>query len=100
MPQFAETEHFASYLDQMVALDARLSGTAGVLRAIAVAAIEMSALIGLGRLFGQLGASRGSTNTDGDVQKELDVLANDLFIGAVAATVLGGSGARAGMSRD
>jgi fructose-1,6-bisphosphatase I len=82
MPQFAETEDFASYLDQMVAIDPRLSGTAGVLSAIAAAAIEMSALVGLGRLFGQLGASRGSTNTDGDVQKELDVLANDLFIGA------------------
>ena len=40
--------------------------------------IEMSDLIGLGRLYGQLGASRASTNTDGDVQKELDVLANDL----------------------
>ena len=82
MPQFAETEDFASYLDQMVAIDPRLSGTAGVLSAIAAAAIEMSALVGLGRLFGQLGASHGSTNTDGDVQKELDVLANDLFIGA------------------
>jgi fructose-1,6-bisphosphatase I len=82
MPQIAETEDFASYLDWTVALDPRLRGTADVLRAIAAAAIEMSALIGLGRLYGQLGASRGSTNTDGDVQKELDVLANDLFIGA------------------
>ena len=82
MPKIAETEDFASYLDQMVTLDPRLSGTARVLRAIEAAAIEMSALIGLGRLYGQLGASRGSTNTDGDVQKELDVLANDLFIDA------------------
>jgi fructose-1,6-bisphosphatase I len=82
MPQIAGTEDFETYLDQAVALDSRLSGTAGVLRAIAEASIEMSALIGLGRLYGQLGASHGSTNTDGDVQKELDVLANDLFIGA------------------
>ena len=61
---------------------ARLGEAAEVLRAIAAASIEMSDLIGLGRLYGQLGASRASTNTDGDVQKELDVLANDVFIDA------------------
>ena len=41
--------------------------------------IELSDAISLGRLYGQLGAS---TNTDGDVQKELDVLANDIFVSA------------------
>ena len=83
MPQIAGS--FDAYLDQAVALDARLGAAARVLRAIAAAAIEMSGLIGLGRLYGQLGASRGSTNTDGDVQKELDVLANDMFVGRVQA---------------
>src|SRR5262249_15668078 len=29
---------------------------------------------------GQLGASLGSMNTDGDVQKELDVVANEIFV--------------------
>jgi fructose-1,6-bisphosphatase I len=82
MPQIAGTEDFEAHLDQAVALDACLDGAAGVLRAIAVASIEMSGLIGLGRLYGQLGDSRASLNTDGDVQKELDVLANDLFVGA------------------
>ena len=53
-----------------------------VLRAIAAAANELSGLIELGRLYGQLGASRASTNTDGDVQKERDVLATELFVGA------------------
>lgn len=86
MPQNIETVEFEAYLDQTVALDAQLSGTAEVLRAIAAASIEMAQLIGLGRLFGQLGASRATTNTDGDVQKELDVLANDLFIGALRGT--------------
>ncbi|MGH6823085.1 MAG: class 1 fructose-bisphosphatase, partial [Methylocella sp.] len=80
MPQIAGT--FDAYLDQAVALDARLGATARVLRAVAAAAVEMSALIGLGRLYGQLCATRASTNTDGDVQKELDVLANDIFVGA------------------
>jgi fructose-1,6-bisphosphatase I len=82
MPQLAGTEDFAAYLDQTVELDARLGGAAQVLRAIAAASIEMSELISLGRLYGQLGASRASTNTDGDVQKELDVLANDIFVSA------------------
>ena len=77
MPQIAET--FDAYLDQAVALDARLGAVARVLRAIATTAVEMSSLIGLGRLYGQLGASRASTNADGDVQKELDVLANEMF---------------------
>ena len=82
MPQTAGTEDFEAYLDRAVALDARLGGAAEVLRAIAAASLEMSGLIGLGRLYGQLGASRASTNTDGDVQKELDVLGNDLFVSA------------------
>jgi fructose-1,6-bisphosphatase I len=82
MPQIAGTEDFAAYLEQAVALDARMGGTAQILRAIAAASIEMSDLISLGRLYGQLGASRASTNTDGDVQKELDVLANDIFVSA------------------
>ncbi|HEY8033182.1 MAG TPA: class 1 fructose-bisphosphatase [Methylocella sp.] len=80
MPEIAGT--FDAYLDQAVALDARLGAAARVLRAIAAAAIEMSALVGLGRLNGQLGASCASTNTDGDVQKKLDVLANDMFVDA------------------
>ena len=82
MPQIAVTQDFDAYLDNAVALDARLGAAARVFRAIAGAAVEMSGLIDLGRLFGQLGASRASTNTDGDVQKELDVLANDMFVGA------------------
>ncbi|HUB63787.1 MAG TPA: class 1 fructose-bisphosphatase [Methylocella sp.] len=82
MSQIAGTEDFTAYLAQAVADDSRLSGVAEVLRAIAKASIELSELIGLGRLYGQLGASRASTNTDGDVQKELDVLANDLFVQA------------------
>jgi len=55
MPQLAGTEDFAAYLDQTVELDARLDGAAQVLRAIAAASIEMSELISLGRLYGQLG---------------------------------------------
>jgi fructose-1,6-bisphosphatase I len=80
MPQIAET--LDAYLDRAVALDTSLGAAARVLCAIAAAAVELSVLIGLGRLYGQLGASRASINADGDVQKELDVLANEMFVGA------------------
>ncbi|SFK74382.1 class 1 fructose-bisphosphatase [Methylocapsa palsarum] len=69
-----------AYLEQRVAADARLAPAAQILRVIAATAVEMSSLIGLGQLYGRLGASRASTNSDGDVQKELDVLANDMFV--------------------
>jgi fructose-1,6-bisphosphatase I len=80
MPQIAGT--LDAYLDQAAGRDACLGAAARVFRAIAAAAVEMSGLIGLGRLSGQLSASHASTNADGDVQKELDVLANDMFVGA------------------
>jgi fructose-1,6-bisphosphatase I len=79
-----ETQDLEAYLDQCVAADARLDPAAQVLRALAAASIELSGLIGLGQLFGKVGASRESTNTDGDIQKELDVLANDVFVDILA----------------
>ena len=90
MPRISGAQDFEAFLDQSVAADARLGPAAKVLREIAATAVEMSELIGLGQLYGRLGASRASTNTDGDVQKELDVLANDMFIEAFRrAPVLG-----------
>lgn len=82
MPRISGAQHFEAYLDHRVAADQRLESAAEVLREIAATAVEMSDLIGLGQLYGRLGASRSSTNTDGDVQKELDVLANDIFVRA------------------
>lgn len=82
MARIAGTQNLEAFLEQSVAADARLSSAAKVLREIATASIEMSNLIGLGHLYGRLGASLGATNTDGDVQKELDVLANEIFVAA------------------
>ncbi|WP_407339696.1 class 1 fructose-bisphosphatase [Methylocapsa polymorpha] len=82
MARIAGTQNLETFLEQSVAADARLSSAAKVLREIATTAVEMSDLIGLGQLYGRLGASRASTNMDGDVQKELDVLANDIFVDA------------------
>jgi fructose-1,6-bisphosphatase I len=75
-------QDFEAYLDQAAGRDQLLGAAAKGLRAIAAGAVEMSRLIGLGRLGGRLGASLGRTNTDGDVQKELDVLANEIFVDA------------------
>ncbi|MGA9573805.1 MAG: class 1 fructose-bisphosphatase [Lysobacterales bacterium] len=52
------------------------------LEAIADACIEISALVARGPLAGKLGASKGN-NADGDTQKALDLLANDLLIEAL-----------------
>jgi len=57
-----------------------LGAASKALRAIAAAGVQLSRVIGLGHLGGELGASLGRVNTDGDVQKELDVVANDLFV--------------------
>ncbi len=48
---------------------------------VAVAAIALSRMISRNGLDGVLGASAG-TNTDGDAQKALDVIADDLFLAA------------------
>jgi fructose-1,6-bisphosphatase I len=80
----SETEDLEAYLHRCVAADAGVEPAAGVLSAIATASVELSALVGLGQLFGRVGASRESTNSDGDVQKELDVLANDVFVDILA----------------
>jgi fructose-1,6-bisphosphatase I len=74
------TQDLEAYLDQSVASDGRLGPAAKVLHEIAATAVEVSNVIGCGLLAGRLGASRASANTDGDVQKELDVLANDIFV--------------------
>ncbi len=82
-------KEFEAFLAEAAGPYPRLRAAADALRAIASAAIELSNLIGLGRLYGQLGAARGSTNIDGDVQKELDILANDMFVRALRQAPVG-----------
>ena len=52
------------------------------IEAIAEACVEISALVARGPLAGELGAEKGD-NTDGDTQKALDLIANDLIIEAL-----------------
>jgi len=52
------------------------------IEAIAEACIEISGLVARGPLAGELGAEEGD-NADGDTQKALDLIANDLIIEAI-----------------
>lgn len=71
------------HLDAEVARDAGLADTAATLRALAAAAIDVSETVGRGALAGDLGA-QGEHNSDGDVQKALDVIAHTRFMQALA----------------
>lgn len=52
------------------------------IEAIAAACMDISALVARGPLAGELGAEKGD-NVDGDTQKALDLIANDLIIEAL-----------------
>lgn len=69
-------------LAQSVAADPRLADAAAVVAACASAAKDVSEVIGRGALGGDL-AAQGAQNSDGDVQKALDVLAHERFTHAL-----------------
>ena len=52
------------------------------IRQLAQASLRVRDTINQGALGGAVGASTGRTNTDGDVQKDLDVFADDIFLDA------------------
>ena len=56
-------------------------GLATLLSAVAAACVDISRLVSRGALAGVLG-SAGAENVQGEVQKKLDVIANDMLIGA------------------
>lgn len=58
------------------------SAISRTIEAIADACIEISELVARGPLAGELGAEKGD-NVDGDTQKALDLIANDLIIEAL-----------------
>jgi len=79
MKQFQTLEN---YLQRQVADDDIHSAIATTILCIAEAAIRIKNLVARGPLAGRLDAARGD-NTDGDVQKELDLIANDYIIEAL-----------------
>ncbi|MDP4023514.1 class 1 fructose-bisphosphatase [Methylobacterium sp. NEAU 140] len=64
------------YLSEAVAARPALKDAAATIAAIAAAAVDISEVIGRGALGGDLAAT-GETNSDGDVQKALDVIAHE-----------------------
>ena len=75
-------ETLETYLSEKTSTADVSQAVADTVFAIASATIEISTIIARGRLAGDLGASRGD-NADGDVQKELDLVANDIVIAAL-----------------
>ncbi len=75
-----------AYLDKAVAADASLVPVAETLRAVAGAAARVAEQIRLGPLSPEAMPQGGSTNSDGDVQKALDLLTDKIFMEAMAAT--------------
>ena len=54
-----------------------------LLRLIAAASIQVADLVALGQFAGNMGAPVGTANFDGDVQRRLDIMANETFVNAV-----------------
>jgi fructose-1,6-bisphosphatase I len=79
MPLF---ESLPNYLSTRVANNEITDELAQIVLAITAATQKISALVGRGALAGALGATRGD-NSDGDVQKELDIVANDIIVAAL-----------------
>lgn len=78
----AHRQNLQDVLADVVAGDATLAATAWVVEHIATAAIGLASRIALGRLAGEAHCAVGS-NEGGDVQKHLDIVANDLFVDAM-----------------
>jgi fructose-1,6-bisphosphatase I len=72
-----------SFLSQVAERDKGLSTACATIAEIAVASAEVAELIALGRLYGSIGASTDHKNTDGDVQKQLDLIADEKFVAAL-----------------
>ncbi len=63
--------------------DTRTRAVAAAVGAIAGASVTISELIGQGALAGITGAAHGGANADGDVQKDLDVKADEAILAAL-----------------
>ena len=74
-------------LQLLSAISADRKPAAGAVAALATVAVELSTLIRNAESTAQLGAVRGSANADGDAQKKLDVLADEMIVSALADCV-------------
>lgn len=83
MLESARGKDLEQVLAEGAAADPRLAPVISAIREIAVAAVDMAELVSLGLLACEGGLAVGSVNHNGDVQKNLDLLANDLFLTAL-----------------
>ncbi len=83
MTASTETVELQSFLSQTAERDKGLAAACAAISEIATCAAEVAELIALGRLYGSIGASTDHKNTDGDVQKQLDLIADEKFIAAL-----------------
>ena len=74
-------------LQLLTTISADRKPVAGAVAALATVAVELSTLIRNAESSAQLGAVRGSANADGDDQKKLDVLADEMIVSALADCV-------------
>jgi fructose-1,6-bisphosphatase I len=71
------------FLDQAASGNKDKQALAALLRLIATASIQVADLVALGHIAGTLAAPVGTANFDGDAQKRLDIMANEVFVNAV-----------------
>jgi fructose-1,6-bisphosphatase I len=83
MLEIAPARELSHILDERVSRNAALAPVAALIREIATAAMEVAEVVALGRLAGETDASAGHVNSAGDVQKNLDIAANNLFVTAL-----------------
>ena len=74
-------------LQLLSTISADRKSAAGAVAALATVAVELSTLIRNAESTAQLGAARGSANADGDAQKKLDVLADEMILSALSDCV-------------
>ena len=74
-------------LQLLTTISADHKPVAGAVAALATVAVELSTLIRNAESTAQLSAVRGSANADGDDQKKLDVLADEMIASALADCV-------------
>ncbi|MDF3813355.1 class 1 fructose-bisphosphatase, partial [Rhodopseudomonas sp. BAL398] len=79
----SQGQTLSQFVDLYAGSDPLRIAVAAAVRAIAAASIEISELIGQGALGGITGKTQGSANADGDVQKDLDVRADQMVIAAL-----------------
>lgn len=85
-PKPPRSEDLSAVLTAWAGADPLRSDLAQVVAGLACGARSLAAILARGPLAGDLAAATGGTNPDGDIQKTIDVVANDVFSAALKNT--------------